>query len=146
LNGWLAYAPFTLASDAKLGDLSGTVHLWNGRNFELATIIEEAALDVGEVTVPSAELVGKLAFPWDLLEAKNGSRPPSHALKVTWTEKAPSLPKGAKPSGVETFGAQLFTDNARRVVAIASESALPAALEMKASQNAAAIVVRHTGK
>jgi cardiolipin synthase len=142
LEAWLGSAPLALVSKARIGDLSGTVHVWkDGALLEVA-VPNSTPLDLGEVTAPSAELVGKVGLPKQRFEEKSGSRPISHELQVSWMEKAPFLSKGAKPSGPEDSGAQLFTDAGKTVVAVAEPSALPAALGMKAKHNAVAIVVR----
>lgn len=159
LQYWESRAQWQLQTEAKVGDISGKIQVWDGKSLTAREVHKRIDLDLGDVTSFSAE---NIDGPMPDLPPPAGRLPYlAHELNCQWKVTAPRLTKGSK----QVFRQQLDQDenktetekqhskefpydppvykesNGRIVVAIKSPQQLDLAVRLKAEQNAFAIVV-----
>jgi cardiolipin synthase len=151
LDQWSASAPWLLATEPRLGDLSGEIQVWDSARLERVSVREEVEHHPPAITAPSADALEMVEIGVPTLA---GADRFARRVRVVQEVRPPLLQRAAvevlrevpaadgKPKRVP-YSPRVYQErDGRRVVVIAGQEELTAAIELKATLAAAAIVLR----
>jgi len=143
---WRNTAEWELRTDARCGEISGPIQLWQENNLVAAEVVSEICLSVHKRDVPSAELLDD-AEPAEYQEPL----PWAHRVVIEGEVVAPTLHPKAKEqfkkvngrdgkTRKEPYSPRVYMQQGKLVVAIRSRNELPEAQNLRRELKAVAIV------
>jgi cardiolipin synthase A/B len=148
LNQWIDVSRWRLVLEPRLGDVMGSVKVWDQNKLEEITVQAEMLKDLGTILGESVLNLDKTPE----LPGLSWREDPAHKLSYHWIVNAPVLEKNSKEQyqkvkgndkAKNSYSPPVYKEpNGRRVIVVDSADQIPVAAELNKNLGGAVIVRR----